>query len=359
MIPKGEVYERNIFAAKDKRFKNESFLDEVKQSYTDLINLYVRNDNEKLKVFDRNGVYLPTKKIGKNNPKADEIKADNEVRIQWNQTVDQALVCGLPEQQILRIKREQISKIAYQSIRQSGRHPGLFTKIVLRAIETLKLIIGKFFRAEDTKAEMGVEAGANAPEIRSEMKALNKPAVQEQIVQKPEQMQQKQTAETAKSEQQTERRMPKRSEKASRYLRLADVYEQLSKQNRAIHKKEQAIENLEQELSETKGFFKGKQKKELQEQIEQGNAQLTNMKQRLQSIVKPYHYDSVKDFMRDYNSCKAEYDSYQKELKDWKNGGQTGRESIRERLAQNVQEVKEREQSRQNTIVRPKDRESR
>lgn len=94
----------------------------------------------------------------------------------------------------------------------------------------------------------------------------------------------------------------------------------------------------------------------VQEQIEQGKTQLSNMKQHLQRIIKQYDYDSVKDFMRDYNSCKAEYDSYQKELKDCKNGGQTGRGSIRERLAQNFQEVKKREKSRQSTIVRPKDR---
>ena len=33
-----------------------------------------------MKVFDPNSVYLPTKKIGKNNPKAAEIEADNAAR---------------------------------------------------------------------------------------------------------------------------------------------------------------------------------------------------------------------------------------------------------------------------------------
>ena len=31
-------------------------------------------------VFDKNSVYLPTKKIGKNNPKAAEIEPDNTAR---------------------------------------------------------------------------------------------------------------------------------------------------------------------------------------------------------------------------------------------------------------------------------------
>lgn len=35
IIPKGEVYERNIFTIKDSRFKSDGFLDEVKRSYRD------------------------------------------------------------------------------------------------------------------------------------------------------------------------------------------------------------------------------------------------------------------------------------------------------------------------------------
>ena len=85
------MYERNIFTTKDSRFKSDSFLDELKRSYTDLINIYEKDDMKKLKVFDRNGVYLPMKKIGKNNPKAEQIRTDNQHRAMWNQTVDRAL----------------------------------------------------------------------------------------------------------------------------------------------------------------------------------------------------------------------------------------------------------------------------
>lgn len=44
IIKKGEVYERKIFTIKDGRFKQESFLDEVKVFYTDLINQMVIDD---------------------------------------------------------------------------------------------------------------------------------------------------------------------------------------------------------------------------------------------------------------------------------------------------------------------------
>ena len=63
--------------------------------FTEAINHYVKEESEKLAVFQQGGVYLPTKKIGKNNPKAAEIRADNAARQEWNQTVDIALVEGI------------------------------------------------------------------------------------------------------------------------------------------------------------------------------------------------------------------------------------------------------------------------
>ena len=43
-------------------------------------------------------MYLAIKKIGKNNPKAAEIEADNMERVRWNQTVDRALISGVAEE---------------------------------------------------------------------------------------------------------------------------------------------------------------------------------------------------------------------------------------------------------------------
>ena len=77
IIPKGEVYESHIFTKKEEWFKNKVFTKEVKELFTDTINCYVKEESEKLSVFQQGGIYLATKKIGKNNPKAEEIKADN------------------------------------------------------------------------------------------------------------------------------------------------------------------------------------------------------------------------------------------------------------------------------------------
>ena len=101
IIPKGEVYDSHIFTKKDEWFKNKAFTKEVKELFTDTINRYVKEESEKLSVFQQGGVYLATKKIGKNNPKAEEIKADNAARQEWNRTVDVALVEGVPEEDIL------------------------------------------------------------------------------------------------------------------------------------------------------------------------------------------------------------------------------------------------------------------
>ena len=73
----------------------------------EIINSHVKEESEKLSVFQQGGVYLATKKIGKNNPKEAEIRADNAARQEWNRTVDVALVDGVPEEDILKIKQEK------------------------------------------------------------------------------------------------------------------------------------------------------------------------------------------------------------------------------------------------------------
>ena len=107
VIKKGEVYESHLFTTKDTRFKGEPFLREVKEVYTELINRHISDPEQHLKVFDKDSVYLPTKKIGKNNPKEDEIKADNAARQEWNRTADMALLSGISEAKILEVKRTE------------------------------------------------------------------------------------------------------------------------------------------------------------------------------------------------------------------------------------------------------------
>ena len=108
------------------------------------INRYVKEETEKLSVFHQGGVYLATKKIGKNNPKVEEIKADNAARQEWNRTVDVALIEGVSEEDILKIKREKITDKTLQSIRTHGWLPDMFRQIIRGAKDFLQEVIFKF-----------------------------------------------------------------------------------------------------------------------------------------------------------------------------------------------------------------------
>lgn len=141
VIKNGEIYESHLFTVKDDKFKSEPFLREVKAVYTDLINRHISNPEQQLKVFDKNSVYLPTKKIGKNNPKATEIEADNTARQELNRTADMALLSGIFETKILEIKQTEIHEKASQSIKSKSWLPNLFCGIVKKAKDFLQSLI--------------------------------------------------------------------------------------------------------------------------------------------------------------------------------------------------------------------------
>lgn len=331
IIPKGEVYERKLFTIKDSRFKSDSFLDEVKKSYTELINIYVRDDAEKLRVFDRKSAYLPMKKIGKNNPKAEQMEADNLQRKKWNQTVDRALISGVPEQQIIEIRKVQIGKRAGQSIQQSGGKPELFAIIIEMAIRVLELLIMQIINLSKKFAEKA-DAVSMKPEIVPSVKQSERSKEVEKV-----------------SEQEIPAK-PKESVRAAKYPRLEDVYVKLQQQNRAILQKEQRLRNRETELQECKGIFKGKRRKELQGEIEQVNEQLESMKQRLSDFVTSYGYQNVRAFLVEHEKSRAEYMWYRQAVSDWEQTYGEEREeqpkSIRARLKQHEEQIKQRERNR-------------
>ena len=137
VIKKGEVYESHLFTAKDEAFKSELCLEEAKQFYTALINRHIHDPERRLKVFDPNSIYLPTKKIGKNNPKAAEIEADNAARQDWNRTADLALVSGIAESKIIEVKNEYVYDEVSRSIQKQGWLPGLVDMAEYRTMQKL------------------------------------------------------------------------------------------------------------------------------------------------------------------------------------------------------------------------------
>ena len=293
----------------------------------------MRDDKEKLKVFDKNGVYLPMKKVGKNNPKAEQIEADNRVRTMWNQTVDRALVSGVPEKQILEVKHSEIGQKARVSIQKSGRNPALLKSLIMTAIYALELLISKVFKMSLEKADKVTEGFVKSEPEQTKVRAVDEPVM-------------------AKSEPIPE--MPKKSKLASKFLRLADIYSKLEKQNAAIYQREQQLAGVEKEIAGTKGIFKGKQRRELQEQAEQLRAQIASMKQYLSCIVQGYGYKNVKEFLAEYHASKAEYSDYQSAVAKWERqtGNKAESDSFRARLQRKQQEVKGRENNRQSHYYR-------
>ena len=261
VIKKGEIYESHLFTVKDDKFKSEPFLREVKEIYTDLINRHISNPEQQLKVFDKNSVYLPTKKIGKNNPKAAEIETDNAARQEWNRTADMALISGISEAKILEVKQTEIHDKASQSIKSKGWLPNLFRGIVTKAKDFLQNLI----QEKDMPPKPTLDI--NMAEFRTMQKL-----------------------------------MIKAQDKAKEIRHLQDT----------------VLPKLKQQLADTKGIFKGKERKALTEQIQRTEKEIAEKLDKLPDVLKEDGYPDVQAFMATYRKAEAVVEQYNRDLAAWK-----------------------------------------
>ena len=134
-IAKGEVYEEHLFDKKNPLFKQRSFTEDVKIFFTELMNRQLSERNQ-LQVFPKNSPFLPTRKIGKNNPKAEFIQETNRLKDEWNQQVWHAYSRGATREGLMTVRRELISKPAAESIRSSGgrKDPEKYNGILMTAV---------------------------------------------------------------------------------------------------------------------------------------------------------------------------------------------------------------------------------
>lgn len=260
VIKKGEIYESHLFTVKDDKFKSEPFLREVKEIYTDLINRHISNPEQQLKVFDKNSVYLPTKKIGKNNPKAAEIETDNAARQEWNRTADMALISGISEAKILEVKQTEIHDKASQSIKSKGWLPNLFRGIVTKAKDFLQNLI----QEKDMPPKPTLDI--NMAEFRTMQKL-----------------------------------MIKAQDKAKEIRHLQDT----------------VLPKLKQQLADTKGIFKGKEHKALTEQIQRTEKEIAEKLDKLPDVLKEDGYPDVQAFMATYRKAEAVVEQYNRDLAAW------------------------------------------
>ena len=311
VIKKGEVYESHLFTVKDDKFKSEPFLREIKEIYTDLINRHISDPEQQLKVFDKNSVYLPTKKIGKNNPKAAEIEADNTARQEWNRTADMALLSGISEAKILEVKQTEIHEKASQSIKSKGWLPNLFRGIVAKAKDFLQNLI----REKDMPPK---------PVLNMDM---------------------------------------------DEFRTMQTLMLKVQKQAKAIKKiQEVTLPNLRQQLAETTGIFKGKDRKALEKQIQQTETELAEKLDKIPDILKDDGYPDVQAFMKTYRKAEAIVTQYNQDLAEWEQAVKNGRkpaekqhrpperQSVRNRLRQLQEEGKQNAQPKQRKKSQDRDR---
>ena len=112
-----------------------------------MLNNWVTDEKDRLTVFDCNGPYLATKKIGRNNPKAEQIEQDNKLRIDWNREVDTAIISDVPMDDILQIKREYITEPVKRAIELYGNKSQRLAMILNMSITVLVLLISKMLEA--------------------------------------------------------------------------------------------------------------------------------------------------------------------------------------------------------------------
>ena len=320
IIKKDEVYERIPFTIKNPLFKQEAFVDEAKCFYTDIINRLIEDDKDKLHVFDRNGLYLATKKIGKNNPKAEQIKSDNDVRIQWNHEVDQALVCSVPEDEIRQIKKEFITDRIRQSIEAWGKQPNLLANIITHATMRLALLISKVRTAarelknrlfqESVEQEYGTKV-----DVTESVKTTDTTPVTNET--KPEPTVTITKAEVIEAPKPQIPPRPVMSSEAAAYQKFRKIKTALDKQNEIIFEAERERNSLEFERDDLKGFAKLTKRKELDSRIASKNEEIRAFKAGLSAIVRQHGFTTVQDFYRALHTAQNAFDTYQKACAKW------------------------------------------
>lgn len=305
IIRKGQVYEYNRFSKKKVEFKARSFLKGVKSLYTEHINSFL-NDKDKLQVFNNKDVYLPTKKIGKNNPKAEQIRKNNQVRMKWNSTVDEALFYQVPKNHIRTIKEENILKnvnkfgktetktvgglMKNKSSRESagvGIFAGVFEKTVEMACDCLKGLI-RIFR------------GAIAPKPPQPVKE---------------------------------------------YKQYAKMVDELLENHRALNRVHMAIREAKDQIDRKEyRMFGGKKK--LKDEISQLEKREKTARSLENRLLKKLNGDSVDGVIRKFNRMRMEMDAYKDSVDRAEDAKEMLDENVREYMGNVQEKVSAREKSR-------------
>lgn len=285
MLPKGSPYDVRWFSGHKDVFKSKAFLSDIKEMFTDLINQCVVREEEKLTVFDPSGPYLATKKIGKNNPMAEAIRADNQVKQEWNQMVDQVLIAGGTVEEVTDFKREEVVQKVAASIKEHGDEPRLLTAVILRAVAILKEFLQILMDNEELmQLEPVVPAGAGTEN--------------DKVVKKGPR--------------------PDSGKEEAEFRYLDGIYQKLIKANRKQFALQKQRDSVQLALNQTpNGILHRKERKALQERINGLDRQIGLVRSQLSMIPKQNGFESVTELKTAHINAKNALEGIQRKQAEW------------------------------------------
>ena len=242
-----------------------------------------------------NGPYLATKKIGKNNPKAEQIEKENKLRMDWNREVDRAIISEVSMDDILQIKREHITEPVKRSIERYGNKPETLSLILNMAIAELVLLITKVLEA--IKGIHSRQQRENAPEDKNKAQKQDSGIL---------------TADALPPE-------PVMTPEAAAYPKLKKIKTELDSQNAIIFEAEKLRGSLEIEMSNLKGLAKLTRKGDLQRKIDEKTDYINRLKVGLSNMVRNSGFENMNEFLLTFRECRNAYTDYQRQYESWKN----------------------------------------
>lgn len=166
------------------------------------------------------------------------------------------MVEGVPEEDILKVKQEEITAKTVQSIRTHSWLPDMFRQIIRGAKDLLQEMIFKF---------------------KLPPKPVPKIDLQE-------------------------------------WNDMWILMEKLQKQSQEMKQVQQEISSLKKQLSETKGFFKGKERKSLESKIKQAEKLEKRIHTDMGQNVKQEGYSDVQSFTKAYHKSEELIREYNNEI---------------------------------------------
>lgn len=248
-------------------------------------------------MFNNKDVYLPTKKIGKNNPKAEQIRRNNQVRMKWNSTVDEALFYQVPRKHIRTIKEEKILR----NVNKFGK------------TETKKVGGLRKNKSSRESAGVGIFAGVFEKAVGMAgdcLKGLIK-IFKGAIAPKP----------------------PQPVKEYKQYVKMVD---ELLENHRALNRVHMAIREAKDQMDRKEyRMFGGKKK--LKDEIAQLEKREKTARSLENRLLKKLNGDSVDEVIRKFNRMRMEMDAYKDSVDRAEDAKKMLDENVREYM-ENVQE---------------------